>query len=133
MVGHEWLNTIKDSSPFLGSFQQAASTMLVTLRDFSLELPMSPQPWWVVFVGKVGEIDVATAANAILGLSNLDKEHDCDAWADSIVASRGYVPSCIESEEVSFNDPASPGKPASYLWEQLADATSRMAVEQSNY
>jgi len=75
-------------------------------------------------VGKVGETDVVTAANAILGLSNLNKEYDFDAWADSVVASRGYVRSCIEGTVGSFNDPASPGKPASYLWEEMADATS---------
>ena len=126
MVCHECLMTT--SSPYLVLILQAASTILLTQRDFSLELPLSPRPWWEVFVGKVDEKDVVTAANAILGLSNLNEEYDFDAWADSMVASRGYVRSCIQGNEGSFNDPASPGKPASYLWEQMADATSRMSL-----
>lgn len=83
---------------------------------------MSPQPWWEVFVGKIEGIHIVTAANTILGLGQLDKGEDPEAYIDSVVASRGFVQSCVQGEEGSFNDPASPGRPGSYLWEQLADA-----------
>jgi hypothetical protein len=94
---------------------------------------MSPRPWWDVFLGnKLVETDVVTAANAILGLSNMDKESDLDAWDDAMAASRGYVQSCIKGSEGSFNDPASPGRSASYLWEQLSDAIARVSGSRSD-
>jgi len=115
---------------FLPPFFQAASVIVSTAHDFSLELPMSPRPWWEAFVGNkdVGETDVVTAANTIVGLSNLDKVSDCDARMDFIIASRGYVQSCIVGSEGSFLDSASPGRPASFIWEHLADSVSRMSL-----
>lgn len=80
---------------------------------------MSPQPWWDKFVGKSFSEEITIAANAILGLCNLDKEIEAEALADSLLASGGYVCSLVKNGGGSFNDPGS------FLWDQIEDAISK--------
>jgi hypothetical protein len=79
---------------------------------------MSPQPWWEKFVGKTFSEEIATSANAILGLCCLDKEKEAESLTDSLIASTGYVCSLMKNGG-SFNDPSS------FLWDQLEDAISK--------
>lgn len=70
-------------------------------------------------MGKSHTDAIATAANAILGLCSLDKGSDREALADSLLTSRGYVVSCVDSGG-SFNDPGS------FLWDQIEDAIGKV-------
>jgi hypothetical protein len=98
---------------------QAAGSIFLAARDFSLDLPMSPQPWWEKLVGKTFSEEIAIAANAILGLCSLDNEKEAESLADSLIASRGYVCSLMKNEG-SFNDPGS------FLWDQIEDAIAKV-------
>ena len=98
---------------------QATSSIFLAALDFSLDLPLSPQPWWEIFVGKTLSGDIATAANAILGLCRLDEENEAEALTDSLIATGGYVRSLVRNGG-SFNDPGS------FLCEQIEDAISKV-------
>ncbi len=86
-----------------------------------MDLPLTPQPWWHILVGKTVDHEIFTAANAILGLCNLDMDTDMDnqqeAHVDFLISSKGFVASCVKNGG-SFNDPGS------FLWEQMHDAIS---------
>eukprot|EP00934_Nitzschia_sp_Nitz4_P001730 Nitzschia sp. Nitz4//scaffold2_size372955//63787//65101//NITZ4_000373-RA/size372955-snap-gene-0.65-mRNA-1//-1//CDS//3329546626//1730//frame0 len=91
----------------------AATTIFLAARDFQLELPMAPQPWWETFVGKAKTDDIASVANTILGFCNLDSSDQHETKMDSYAASRGFIPSLVRKEgNGSFNDPDS------FLWMQ---------------
>jgi hypothetical protein len=81
-------------------------------RDFSIGLPTSPRPWWEIFVGKDKTMELATAANAILGLVET-------TLIDSLVASRGFVKSMVV--DGSFNDPGS------FLWDHQKEILEKAA------
>jgi hypothetical protein len=98
-------------------------------RDFAVELPTVPRPWWEIFVGKDKTTELVTAANAILGLTKSSRDDvstsTSTVWIDSLVSSRGFLKSLVVSGEGSFNDPGS------FLWdhqkellEQQQDATT---------
>lgn len=118
--------------------------MLLAARDFGVQLPCHPRPWWEVFVRDGSETaqDLATAANAILGLCRLrraaaaaggdvqsaggnEDADDDELEVDWLVASKGFVPSLVPGgggEEGGggalgggFNDPGS------FLWEYQKD------------
>lgn len=88
---------------------------------------MSPVAWWEPFIGKdKGKDIVLSAANAILGLCNLDETADSEAFSDFFVASRGYIKSLVAREGGSFTDPDS------FLWMQMEDSISRYETFQSS-
>jgi hypothetical protein len=89
---------------------QASSSILLAARDLDVSLPLSPRPWWEVFIGKDKTNDLATAGNVILGLVVKTTE---TSWTDSLVSSRAFVKSL--KEEPSFNDPGS------FLWDHQKD------------
>jgi hypothetical protein len=88
---------------------QASSSILLAAKDFDISLPLSPCPWWEVFIGKDKTKELATAANVILGLVVKTET----SWIDSLVASRTFVKSL--KKEPSFNDPES------FLWDHQKD------------
>jgi hypothetical protein len=95
--------------------QQASSAILLAARDFAVELPTVPRPWWEIFVGKDKTTGLVTAANAILGLTNssCNDVSTCTSsvWIYSLVSSRGFLKLLVVSGEGSFNDHGS------FLWD----------------
>ncbi|CAB9514755.1 Cyclin [Seminavis robusta] len=80
------------------------AAIYLACRDMKIELPMKPAPWWQLFLGKddkCGE-NVATAANAILGLIHYQKQN--------ATIMRDFLPSLVPGGS-TFNDPER------FLWE----------------
>ena len=105
---------------FICQHYKATSSILLSARDFSLELPMNPQPWWEILVGTNMSQEIVTAANSIRGLCTRNRTDvnpsDGKVQVDALVASKGYVVSCRRNGEASFTDPGG------FLWEQLEDS-----------
>ena len=80
---------------------------MLASRDFSIELPTEPYPWWEIFLGQNKTIELITAANIILGLV-IELEHD--SKIEGLVTSKAFVRSILKSGQ-SFNDPQS------FLWD----------------
>lgn len=74
------------------------------------QLPMTPRPWWEVFVGPGRGEDLITVCNAILALDDVDDGN----WR--MEAMRGFVPSLVKGG--SFNDPGS------FSWDALEDSVA---------
>ena len=78
-------------------------------RDFGIELPMTPRPWWQVFLGNESNKgnDLADVANAILGTCNLltgiEQELTANDAIDWLVATKGFVRSLV-AEGKTFNN-----------------------------
>jgi hypothetical protein len=72
-----------------------------------IHLPIDPQPWWEIFIGSKRSDELATVANCILGLKEMEEENISNA--DAMLASIGFVRSLME--EKSFNDYES------FLWD----------------
>lgn len=84
-------------------------------------LPMTPRPWWEVFVGPGRGADLVTICNALLGLCESSEEVDtsedgCTGNNWRIKAMRGFVSSLVEGG--SFNDPSS------FVWDTLEDSVA---------
>ena len=76
------------------------------------QLPMTPRPWWEVFVGPGRGDDLIAVCNAILALN--DDDDDGRDWRTE--AMRGFVPSLVKGG--SFNDPGS------FSWDALEDTVA---------
>ena len=69
--------------------------------NHNVELPLTPRPWWEVFIGSNRNQDLSTVCNSILALGD---EKDLDIRRSKYA----FVPSLMDKP--SFNDPDS------YLW-----------------
>jgi hypothetical protein len=88
-------------------------------NEADLQLPMSPRPWWQLFIGSGHEVDISIVCNALLALQNESYVYDAfhffipsllpipkaDAESGNL---KSDVTDCIT--KMSFNDPGS------YLW-----------------
>ena len=77
-------------------------------------LPLTPRPWWEVFVGPGRGDDLVTVCNAILALQESCDGRDSSAENNVLQAMRGFVPSLVKGG--SFNDPGS------LVWDALEDS-----------
>ena len=94
----------------------AAILLATTTTDNSSSasaLPMTPRPWWEVFIGPGRGDDLIAVCNAILALNDVDDDDDGD-WRTE--AMRGFVPSLVKGG--SFNDPGS------FSWDALEDTVA---------
>ena len=76
-------------------------------------LPLTPRPWWEVFVGPGRGDDLVAVCNAILALQE-SSDGGGNSSAGMMQAMRGFVPSLVERG--SFNDPGS------FVWDALEDS-----------
>ena len=101
----------------------ASSAIWLAANDLDITLPVSPCPWWEVFIGKNKTQQLVNAANAILGLvtkssassssQNQETEEE-DIWLDSLVALCGFVKPLLPNN-TGFNDVGS------FLWDHQKD------------
>jgi hypothetical protein len=89
-------------------------------KEADLPLPMTPRPWWQLFIGSGHEIEISIVCNALLALQNESFVDDSFHFfipsflstpkADA-VSQNLYSDDVTEcTTEMSFNDPGS------YLW-----------------
>lgn len=79
----------------------ACAAILMACADCDRPLPLSPRPWWEVFIGPSTEKDLSKVCNSILAVGD-------ESILDHRRAKYAFVPSLLK--EPSFNDPES------YLW-----------------
>lgn len=94
----------------------AAILLATTNAPVQNALPMTPRPWWEVFVGPGRGDDLVAVCNAILALyeSSDGGDSSVEGQVRMLQAMRGFVPSLVEGG--SFNDPGS------FVWDALEDS-----------
>lgn len=66
--------------------------------DLEISLPLTPRPWWEVFIGPDRGEDLSAVCNAILAIRDMNN-------VDTRRAKFAFVPSLLK--DGSFNDPES--------------------------
>ena len=74
--------------------------------NHNISIPLTPQPWWELFVGPNRGDDLSAVCNTILAVGDM-------THVDVSRAKYAFVPSLLE--DMSFNDPES------YLWSVVKD------------
>lgn len=91
-------------------------------NDANLPLPLSPRPWWQLFIGKGHETEISVVCNALLALQDENIVSDAfNFFLPSLLSTtkqvnvhqsddkiRSDISQC--STNISFNDPGS------YIW-----------------
>jgi hypothetical protein len=85
----------------------ANAAILLFCTNHELTLPLTPRPWWEIFLGRNRKDDLSTVCNAILAVGDISD-------VDSRRAKYVYVPSLMKDGSL-FNDPES------YLWSTVKD------------
>ena len=86
---------------FVCFIHKACAAILIASSNHNVELPLTPRPWWEVFIGPIRNGDLSTVCNSILAVGD---ENDLDNRRSKYA----YIPSLMK--DPSFNDPDS------YLW-----------------
>lgn len=95
-------------------YKQACAAIYLASIDQGIVLPLTPRPWWHVFIGPNYDQDLSIVCNSLLALN----DDDCiDGYQDAM---KKYVVSLVEEDENtcgngggSFNDPGS------YIWNAI--------------
>lgn len=86
--------------------KKASAAILLSCDNHNVSLPLTPRPWWEVFIGPSRGGDLTAVCNAILAVGDM-------SHADARRARFAFVPSLLKNG--SFNDPDS------YIWSTVKD------------
>lgn len=85
---------------------KACSVILMASANHNISLPLTPRPWWEVFIGANHGDSLTTVCNTISAVGDISD-------TDTRRARYAFVPSLLK--DGSFNDPES------YLWSTIKD------------
>ncbi|KAL7475716.1 hypothetical protein ACHAW6_005193 [Cyclotella cf. meneghiniana] len=84
----------------------ACAAILMACTNHNISIPLTPRPWWEIFIGPNRGEDLSVVCNAILAVGDVTR-------VDVSRAKYAFVPSLLE--DMAFNDPES------YLWSVVKD------------